>query len=142
MPETMSNEQRRAFLTAGARTVTLATLRADGRPHAVPVWFVLDGDDIVITIGETTVKGRNIARDPRVTAVVDDEAPPYAFVSIDGTAELSTDRAELRRWAGEIGRRYLGEEGAEGFAEYAVSTGMVVARIRPTRIVAQDKIAG
>src|ERR671924_379240 len=113
MPEKMTDEQCRAFLGEGARTATIATVRADGRPHAVPVWFAVDGADIVITLTERTVKGRNLLRDPRVTAVVDDERPPYAFVSVDGTAEFSRDEAELRRWAGEIARRYLGEEGVD-----------------------------
>lgn len=143
MPEPMTTEQRQAFLAGGGRTATIATVRADGRPHAVPVWYVLDGDDIVLVIKDTTVKGRNLLRDPRVTVVVDDDDPPYAFVSIDGTAEFGRDPEEVRRFAGEIGRRYLNDEdAAAGFAEWAVSSDMVVARIRPAHIVALDKIAG
>lgn len=143
MPENMTVEHRRTFLTAGTRTAKIASLRADGRPHAVPVWFVLDGDDIVCTVSEKSVKARNIARDPRVTVVVDDETAPYAFVSIEGHAELSHDTDELRRIAGDIGHRYLDDEQAiAGFVGYMTSPGMVVARIRPTHIVAQDKIAG
>ena len=142
MPENMTVEQRRTFLAVGTRTAKLATVRANGRPHAVPVWFVLDGDDIVCIIKDTTVKGRNMSRDPRVTVVVDDEAAPYAFVSVDGDAELSHDGAERQRFAVEIGRRYLPEEAVEGFVGFMMSPGMVLARIRPTHIVAQDKIAG
>src|SRR2546426_1053314 len=142
MPEKMTADQSRAFLAEGARTVTIATVRADGRPHAVPVWFVLDGDDIVITLKEDSVKGRNLIREPRVTAVVDDPTPPYAFVSVDGTAEISRDPDEIRRFATEIGRRYIGDEGAEGFAGYVMGSGMVVGRVRPNHVVGYDKIAG
>jgi PPOX class probable F420-dependent enzyme len=143
MPEKMTIEQRRAFLTTGTRTATIASLRADGRPHAVPVWYVLDGDDIVCTVNDSTVKARNIARDPRVTVVVDDEAAPYAFVSIEGRAELSQDGDELRRIAGEVGRRYLDDEQAiAGYVEYMTGPGVVVVRVRPTHIVAVDKVAG
>lgn len=143
MPETMTTDQRQAFLAEGARTATIATLRGDGRPHAVPVWYVLDGDDIVCIISESSVKGRNLARDPRATVVVDDGTPPYAFVSIDGEAELSRDPEERRRIADVMGRRYLdSEEAVNGFIGYMMSPANVVARIHPTHIVAQDKIAG
>lgn len=142
MPEEMSVAQRREFLAAGIRTATIVTLRADGRPHAVPIWFVVDGDDVVVTTREATVKGRNMIRDPRVSVVVDDEAPPCAFVSIDGRAEVSRDGAELRRFAAEIGRRYLGEDGVEQFVDYAVTSGMSVFRVRPERVTALDKIGG
>ncbi|SRR6266545_1111318 len=143
MPENMTVEQRRDFVAAGGRTAKIVSLRADGRPHAVPVWFVVDGDDIICTIKESSVKARNMARDPRVTVLVDDETPPYAFVSIDGTAEISADLEDLRRWAGAIGRRYLDdEEAVNGFVAYMTSPGSMVARIRPTHIVAMDKVAG
>lgn len=138
MPVKMTDDQRRAFLAAGARTATLATIRQDGRPHAVPVWFVLDGDDIVISTGEATVKARNIERDPRVSVVVDDDVPPYAFVSTEGIAEITRDRDEMRRVGGLLGERY----GAQGFEEYASGPDRILIRVRPNRVVAQDKLAG
>ena len=52
----------REFLTAGTRTGKLATTCLDGRPHVVPIWFVLDGDDLVFNTGADTVKGRSLAR--------------------------------------------------------------------------------
>ncbi|HEV8055680.1 MAG TPA: pyridoxamine 5'-phosphate oxidase family protein, partial [Nocardioidaceae bacterium] len=62
----MSDDERRAFLLEGTRTGKLATIRRDGRPHVVPIWFLLDGDEVLLTTGADTVKGRNILRDPRV----------------------------------------------------------------------------
>ena len=43
---TFTNEQR-AFLLYGTRTGKLATVREDGRPHVVPIWFVMDGDTLI-----------------------------------------------------------------------------------------------
>ena len=71
-------------MLSGTRTAKLATVRADGRPHVAPVWFDLDGDEIVFTTGKDSVKGKNILRDPRVMISVDDENPPFAFVFIEG----------------------------------------------------------
>ena len=42
--EKMSKTEYIAFLGAPARCTKLATIREDGRPHVVPVWFTLDAD--------------------------------------------------------------------------------------------------
>ncbi len=72
----MSDDDYRSFLTEGTRTAKLATTRRDGRPHVVPVWFVMDGDDLIVTTGRDSVKGRAIRRDDRVALCVDDERRP------------------------------------------------------------------
>ena len=76
----MSDTEYRDFVTAGTRTAKWATTRRDGRPHVVPVWFVLEGDDLLITTRSKSVKGRAVLRDPRVGLCIDDDRPPYAFV--------------------------------------------------------------
>ena len=70
MAERMTPEEVRAFLMAGTRTGKLATVRRDGAPHVVPIWFVLDGDDVIFTTGSTSAKGRHLRRDPRVALTV------------------------------------------------------------------------
>jgi PPOX class probable F420-dependent enzyme len=142
MPQEMTPDQRRSFLTDGARTAVLATVRTDGRPHAAPVWYGLDGNDVLINTGEDTVKGRAVQRDPRVTVVVDDPAPPYAFVMIEGTAEVSRDPEEIRRGSTVIGRHYLDAEATEAWLRYATGPGKVLVRVRPTRLVTVDRVGG
>jgi PPOX class probable F420-dependent enzyme len=142
LPQNMTSGAARAFLEGTIHPAVLATIRADGRPHAVPVWFALDGDDLLINTSENSVKSRDLLRDPRVTVLVDDETPPYAFVMVEGIAEMSKDPGEIRDGALRIGRRYLGDEGAEQFVRYATGPSNVLVRIRPTRMVAQDHIAG
>jgi PPOX class probable F420-dependent enzyme len=137
----MTEGERRAFLSAGTRTAKLATVRADGRAHVAPVWFVLDGDDVLFNTGKTSVKGRNLARDPRATICVDDDRPPYAFVLVEGEATISEEPAELRHWAARIGGRYMGEDRAEEFGERNGVPGELLVRLRPTRIVAAGGIA-
>lgn len=137
----MSDEQRRTFLLAGTRTGVVATVRKDGRPHAAPVWFTLDGDDVVFTTGADTVKGRNLRRTGQATVVVDDAQPPYHFVAIEGRAELSEDLDEMRHWATELGRRYMGAEQAEAFGRRNAVPGELLVRLRPTKIVAMADLA-
>ncbi|MFC9793154.1 PPOX class F420-dependent oxidoreductase [Streptomyces sp. NPDC057695] len=137
----MTDDQWRTFVSEGTRTGKLATVRADGSPHVVPIWFLLDGDDVVFNTGKDTVKGRNLARDGRVSLCVDDDAPPFAFVSLSGRAELSEEPAELRRWAGLIGARYMGEDRADEFGERNGVPGELLVRMRIEKVVAQAGVA-
>ena len=45
----MSPDEVRAFLLTGTRTGKLGVSLPGGQPHVMPVWFVLDGDDVVFT---------------------------------------------------------------------------------------------
>ena len=136
----MTSEERRGFLLDRPRTAKLATVRRDGRPHVVPIWFDLDGGVVVFTTGADTVKGRAIARDGRVSLCVDDEAPPFAFVTIEGEAHSDPDRGELLRWATRIGGRYMGADRAEEYGRNAVE-GELLVRVHPTRVVTRAEIA-
>jgi PPOX class probable F420-dependent enzyme len=140
MVDGMTPNARRAFLTSGTRTAILATARADGRPHAVPVCFVLEGDDVLFLTNEATAKGRDLQRDPRVTLVVDDEAPPFAFVMIEGTADLSQSRHDIDRVAPEIAERYFGPDAIEDFVRSAHEALGTLVRVKPTKIVALDRV--
>ena len=138
----MSRDEWRAFLSEGTRTGKLATVRRDGRPHVVPIWFVLDGDDLVFTSGPDTVKAHAMRRDPRVCLCVDDERPPYAFVMVEGTASLHEDMDELLRLATAIGGRYMGADQAERFGRRNAVPGELLVRVTPTKVFAIDDVAG
>lgn len=139
----MSEAELRAFLTAlPARTAKLATVRPDGRPHIAPVWYDLDDDgSFVFNTGESTVKGRNIRREPRVSLCVDDDRPPFSFAVVEGIAALSDDLEEVRRWAARIGGRYMGAERAEEYGSRNGVEGELLVRVRPERVVSAVDLA-
>ncbi len=60
----MSAYEWHAFLLRPVRPAVLSTVRSDGRPHAAPIWYDLDGTALVFTTGAGTVKGRNLRRAP------------------------------------------------------------------------------
>jgi PPOX class probable F420-dependent enzyme len=139
----MSDAAVRAFLASDpAHTAKVATVRADGRPHVAPVWFDVDHDgSIVFNTGESTVKGRNLRRDPRASICVDDEHPPFSYVLVEGVVELSADLDEVRKWATRIGGRYMGQERAEEYGARNGVAGELVARLRPERVVSASDLA-
>jgi PPOX class probable F420-dependent enzyme len=138
----MTPDEIRDFLSHGTRTAKVATVSANGQPHVMPVWFVLDGDELVFTTHADSVKGRNLRRDPRVAVVVDEEAPPYAFVHIRGHVTVSEEPGELLHYATEIGGRYMGGERAEEFGRRNGVPGELLVRLRPERVIAETDVAG
>jgi PPOX class probable F420-dependent enzyme len=141
MAQKMTDEQWRAFVSQGTRTGKLSTVRADGSPHIAPIWFVLDGDELVFTTGKETVKGRNLANEKRAALCVDDDRPPFAFVIVQGRASLSEDLDELRHWAGRIGGRYMGADRAEEFGARNGVPGELLVRLRIERATGYEAVA-
>jgi hypothetical protein len=141
MTHAMTPDECRRFLWKGNHTMVVATLRADGRPHLTPVWYTLDGERVVFQTPGSSVKVRHIRRDPRITLFVDDETPPFAYVTIEGTAEVVQSPAETRNWVERIGARYLGEDQAEAYRERYLSAGDVLVWASPEKISGYDFVA-
>jgi len=137
----MSDVQWRDFLMTGTSTGKVAVTRADGRPHVTPVWFALDGDDIVFTTAETSVKAAALRQNPGAMLCVDDQQPMYSYVLIEGQATLSDDLAAVRHWATVVGGRYMGADHAEEFGARNGAPGELLVRLRPTKVMAFRDIA-
>jgi len=108
----------------------------------MPVWFALDGDELVLTNWGDSIKGRNLRRNPRAAIVVDEEVAPYAFIHIRGHVTLSDDLEELLRFATAIGGRYMGADRAEEFGRRNAVPGELLVRLRPERVIAAAAVAG
>ena len=146
----MSKAEIGRFLMQGTFTGKFATVKKDGSSHVVPIWFVLDNSnsrggkvgDIIFTTGDTSVKANNIQRDNRVSICVDDQIPPFSFVTIFGTAKIYPyKQKEVFKWAKKIAERYMGKRNAEAYGRRNSEEGLVLVRIKPTRIFAEKDIA-
>ena len=139
----LSPDECLAFLRAPVRPALLATVRDDGTPHVVPVWYDVDDDGtILFNTGRDTVKGRAIRRTGRVALCVQDEAPPYAFVTVEGDAAGERGpRPSCGPWAGRIGGRYMGADRADEFGDRNGVPGELLVRVTPTRLVGESGVA-
>lgn len=141
----MTDAERREFLSAGTRTGVLSTVRADGRPHAAPIWFVLDTesapDVVVFLTGSETVKGRNLRRTGQAVLTVDVSEPPYSFATITGDVEIIEDPDALLAWSIRIAERYMGTELAESFGRRNAVPGELLLRLTPEHIVAMQAVS-
>lgn len=124
----MMQEPIRAILT-GVRNAWLATLLPDGAPHLTPIWIDVDGDDVVFSTTEETVKVRNLRRDPRVALAVESEEDRYRVVTLRGIvvsieADPKGDLVERLSWRHD-GHGWRGEDDAGS---------RVLVRVRPERV--------
>ena len=94
----LTSEQR-AFLEE-KRFAVVGSKNPDGSPHLAVMWYLLDGDDIVVNSAEGRVKDRNLALDQRMSLLVEDG---YRWIRIDGRARVEHDQkvahADIRRLA-------------------------------------------
>lgn len=139
----MTEDEAIEFLNGHpARPGMVATTRKDGRPHVAPVWFVVDDDGtIVFNTGADTVKGRTLERTGWAAMSVDDDQPPFSFVTVEGPVTLSDDLDEVRTWAARIAGRYMGADRAEEYGERNGVPGELVVRLTPTRFVSARDLA-
>ena len=137
----MSEREWRAFLQEGTRTGKLATTRRNGRPHVVPIWFDVEDDDLVFNTGAQTIKGRSLARTGWASLCVDDDRPPFSFVTVSGPVTISSDLDDVLPYATRIAARYMGEDVAEQFGRRNTVDGELLVRLRAEHVLAVRGIA-
>jgi PPOX class probable F420-dependent enzyme len=99
----------RELFGEGRNYATLATLMKDGAPHAVSIWTGVEDDRLVFFTTASSLKGRNIARDPRVALSVVDRANPYRTAQLRGEVVESFDGDRAMEVVDRISERYVYE---------------------------------
>ncbi len=119
----------------------LATASPDGQPHVVPVWYLLDGEELWISSFKSTRKVVDLRRNPKCAIVIDVEnaAGGLTAVTIEGRAELVNEpHDEVRGIIEKIYTQYLGVDGvlAPDPQSWLNSPENLLIRLTPTRIKA------
>ena len=121
------------YIDEQPRTAHLATVRADGRPHVSVIWVIRDGEEIVFTTWQTSVKAKNLARTGQAALSIDDFSDG-SYIAIEGTVTIDPDPDLVRHWAARLGGKYMGEDRAEEFGARNGIPGEVTCRLRPTHL--------
>ena len=108
----MTFQQTRGFIPfskidiwlRGFRSIWLATTRPNGRPHAVPVWYLWDGEHIYFAAEGKSQKGRNLAHQ---AAVVVHAGDGDDTIILEGTAEIVSDPEEWSTINIAYGEKYV-----------------------------------
>lgn len=106
---TTLSDKARAFLQE-PRFAVLGTLNQDGSPQLTTMWYLLEGDTIIMNTKAGRLKERNMRRDPRISVCVPDG---YSYVTISGIVEMIDDPQISQQDIYRLAVRYDGEESAK-----------------------------
>jgi PPOX class probable F420-dependent enzyme len=95
----------RTFLS-GVHVASIATSDPDGRPRQAVVWYLLDGDDLVINSRVGRRWPSNLLRDARISVAVVDAANGLHWVGLTATAEPVHEQAQAQADIAAMARRY------------------------------------
>ena len=109
----MTKDEREAFL-AGVHVGVLAVDEPGRGPLALPIWYLVDeAGDVIVSITRSSLKGRLLEAAGRATLTVQDEAPPYKYLSVEGPVTLEPAAGDPVVMA----ERYLGPELGRWYAD-------------------------
>ncbi len=89
-----ANDPQQAHITERLRTdviLWLASVRPDGRPHLVPVWFLWEGETILLFSKPENQKVRNLRQNPAVTVALDSTDEGDDVIVLEGIAAIIDD---------------------------------------------------
>jgi PPOX class probable F420-dependent enzyme len=122
----MSDAEVAQMLAAG-RKVQLATINPDGYPHLVTMYYTLIDGKIAFWTYRTSQKALNLARDPRISCLVESGEAYFDLrgVQIQGTVETVTDPAAVYQIGLGVGRVMGNALAGAGAAGASASSGAV-----------------
>jgi PPOX class probable F420-dependent enzyme len=110
-PTTPLPDHVRRFLEE-PRYAAIATVDEDGAPRQAVIWFLLDGDQIVINSLDGRRWPTNLRRDPRISIAITD-AKRQSWVGLNGTVEVIEDQAQAQADIAAMANRYNADDPAE-----------------------------
>jgi len=133
----MTREQREDFLS-GLHVAILSLNRADRAPLSVPVWYWYEpGGELWFETEPQSAKGRLLEIGTRVSLCAQLEAPPYAYVSVEG-AVIDITEDDMEQHQIPLATRYLGEQGGRDYLNSLPPTQWKRYVIRPERWLSYD----
>jgi len=137
-PPSMTKEEMQKFL-AEPLVAQLATVRANGSPQIVPMWFLYEDGVMYMSTRTYAAKVKHLQKNPRVAVVVDVMEAPLKnkVVTLEGTVEIQT--TEVKEITTKIYHKYMGTAGAATpVAQQSINTPRVILKITPKKIETLD----
>lgn len=111
----------------------LVTLSPDGYPHAVSIWFMLDGDDLISFTERVAAKVKNIQRDPRGAFTVGGD--PYGAPAYTVVGDFSVEDDPGHKLTERITRHYESKQRADEWLDDWKNVDFVIVRLKPRRVI-------
>jgi PPOX class probable F420-dependent enzyme len=140
----LSKEEIEIFLST-PRIGRLSTVRDNGKPHVVPVWYYYDGTNILVPTMKGSKKVRNIQKNPNVSLVIDTiEGNPEDISYLNAKAVIIDGKAEMKddyngSFAKKMYERYAGKNSLSNpMVQYSVNQPRYVLFIKPIKFASWD----
>lgn len=125
----MNKEEREKFL--GDLHVGVVSMnQANQGPLSAPIWYSYENGQVIFAIGESSRKSALMQVGDRVSLVVQNEAAPYAYVSVEGPVVVR-EAANLDRDIRPMAIRYLGEAAGNQYADATGDNGQLLIKMQP-----------
>jgi PPOX class probable F420-dependent enzyme len=124
------------------KTMSIATIGPNGRPHLVPLWYVPEGDELIGWTFAKSQKAKNLERDPRATVQVEDGVEYQELRGVMFECDVAVEREPAR--VAEFGRKIFARYGGGDLAPEAAemverqAEKRIGMRFTPTRTVSWD----
>ena len=142
---TAPTEEQREFLTSH-RLVIVGVERDSGPPSLSPSYYVMDGQDMLISTTSKRQKARSVRRNPEITLCVLDESFPFPYLTVYGKGAIDDDPAAaldvIIRIRERVSGKPLDEAGRKQAAETVEQEGRVALRVTPERFFSTPARAG
>ncbi|MEV4127016.1 PPOX class F420-dependent oxidoreductase [Nocardia sp. NPDC049707] len=126
------SEDLKKYLDESKVFATAATIGPNGQPHLTVIWLERDGDDLLFSTTVDRQQGKNLARDPRITVMINPPDNPYVYAEIRGTATITPDPDQTL--PDKLSQRYTGLPYVE-FNPASVNDGpRVIVRVTPRKV--------
>lgn len=127
LPATTSLPERVRHFLSEPRYAAVATIDEDGGPRQAVVWFLLDGDSVVVNSLDGRRWPTNLRRDPRISVAIT-AADEESWVGLTGVVEIIDDQDQAQADIASMARRYNADDPA-------AAESLIVNKFRPQRRV-------
>lgn len=130
----MNKAQMEKFLK-GPNIAKVATVRKDGSPSVVPVWYYWDGKHCFVVGRKKSAWVKDLKHERRVTVLIDDAKPPYPKVTIEGKAKvIGTDLDDWIDIGRQMVKKYFGPDAGDSYLEGSIDQPRITIRVTPSKI--------
>ncbi|WP_103347639.1 PPOX class F420-dependent oxidoreductase [Amycolatopsis sp. CA-128772] len=125
-------------LATGKNFAAVTTVLPSGRLQTQMIWVDIEDGEIVLNTETHRAKAHNVARDPRITVLIRDEANPYRYAEVRGKVTGVENGERARRQVDRLSRKYTGED----YPPDNIKSERVILRVTPERQTYIDQAKG
>jgi PPOX class probable F420-dependent enzyme len=117
-------------LAKGKNLATVVTLMPNGQLQALPTWVDADDDHVLINTEPQRQRSKNVARDARITVLIQSADSPWDWAEVRGTVTSTVTGDRAREHIDELSRKYVGTD----YQNPIGPEGRVILEVTPDKI--------